>query len=423
MAAGGGGASSGAAAVQLGAHRQPEEGTQGVEVGEVLMAALDEGLYEGMVEGMDEDEDEVEEDAEDDSLLMQLLLEQAGEHELGAEAGEPWAPVNTGMVLLSADSAVVAVWLGGRLLRHRVHTGYTVSAVAATLNAWAPELSACEVLVRSGDVRVWASLYGVPARPPAVDRRDARLDDSGDPALAMGFFLTIFPFSLTAFEWEKWAVAQHVQLLLDLEYALTHQLSGDSAADKRLVREATQEALARHGGVLGAARAFVSGHPQLWHILSILAKNPMIWTMFLALAISVSGLRVWLDPASASFLPELGWIAGSLAWVNGLVVPLSIFSNGTWMYGKRLVAPGEGIKMLVLLLIKVGLLPLLMVGCALAVGLGPQYTASLTLLTLCPAAATRRDVRGKEMSRGVHVFSFSLFFSESSLSVGARRMD
>ena len=142
MAAGGGGASSGAAAVQLGAHRQPEEGTQGVEVGEVLMAALDEGLYEGMVEGMDEDEDEVEEDAEDDSLLMQLLLEQAGEHELGAEAGEPWAvgsgasrngkcsssssgsgsssrggrasdgggaagpllqPVNTGMVLLSAD--------------------------------------------------------------------------------------------------------------------------------------------------------------------------------------------------------------------------------------------------------------------------------------------------------------------------------
>lgn len=60
-------------------------------------------------------------------------------------------------------------------------------------------------------------------------------------------------------------------------------------------------------------------------------QNPMIWTMFLALAISVSGLRVWLDPASASFLPELGWIAGSLAWVNGLVVPLSIFSNGTWV--------------------------------------------------------------------------------------------
>ena len=55
------------------------------------------------------------------------------------------------------------------------------SAVAATLNAWAPELSACEVLVRSGDVRVWASLYGVPARPPAVDRRDARWEGAGVP--------------------------------------------------------------------------------------------------------------------------------------------------------------------------------------------------------------------------------------------------
>ncbi len=57
----------------------------------------------------------------------------------------------------------------------------------------------------------------------------------------------------------------------------------------------------------------------------------MIWTMFLAMAVSVSGLRKFLDPASAMYRPELGWVAGSLAWVNNLVVPLSIFANGAWV--------------------------------------------------------------------------------------------
>lgn len=30
--------------------------------------------------------------------------------------------------------------------------------------------------------------------------------------LAMGFFLIVFPFSLACFEWERWAVAEHLEV-------------------------------------------------------------------------------------------------------------------------------------------------------------------------------------------------------------------
>ncbi|KAG2422360.1 hypothetical protein HXX76_016085 [Chlamydomonas incerta] len=62
--------------------------------------------------------------------------------------------------------------------------------------------------------------------------------------------------------------------------------------------------------------------------------------------------------------------------------------------------------MVVLLAVKVGLLPLLMVGCGLAVGLGPQYVTALTLLTLCPAAATS-FVLAMQYGRGVELVSLT----------------
>ncbi|GLC36619.1 hypothetical protein PLESTB_000252500 [Pleodorina starrii] len=177
-------------------------------------------------------------------------------------------------------------------------------------------------------------------------------------------------------------------------------------ADRQLVREATKEALRRHGGVAGAFAAFVSGHPQLWHIVSTLARNPMIWTMFIAMLVSVSGLRVFLDPASPRYRPEVGWVAGSLSWINGLVVPMSIFSNGAWMYGKPVLPKGEVTKMVVLLLIKVGVLPLLMAGCALLLRLDGMHVAAMTVLTLSPAAAAS-FVLAVQYGRGVELVSLT----------------
>ncbi|GIL68805.1 hypothetical protein Vafri_22044 [Volvox africanus] len=183
-------------------------------------------------------------------------------------------------------------------------------------------------------------------------------------------------------------------------------LTATATADKQLVREATKEVLRKHGGVARAFAAFVSGHPQLWHIVSTLARNPMIWTMFIAMTVSVSGLRVFLDPASPRYRPEVGWVAGSLSWINGLVVPISIFSNGAWMYGKPLLAKGEVVKIAVLLLIKVGVLPLMMAGCAVLVQLDGQHVAAMTVLTLSPAAAAS-FVLAVQYGRGVELVSLT----------------
>ncbi|GIL84766.1 hypothetical protein Vretifemale_13214, partial [Volvox reticuliferus] len=206
------------------------------------------------------------------------------------------------------------------------------------------------------------------------------------------------------------------RLLVDTDPAVLLQLASavsapelsdlTATADKQLVREATKEVLRKHGGLARAFAAFVSGHPQLWHIVSTLARNPMIWTMFIAMAVSVSGLRVFLDPASPRYRPEVGWVAGSLSWINGLVVPISIFSNGAWMYGKPLLPKGEVVKMVVLLLIKVGALPLLMAGCAVLVQLDGQHVAAMTVLTLSPAAAAS-FVLAVQYGRGVELVSLT----------------
>ncbi|GLI66686.1 hypothetical protein VaNZ11_010620, partial [Volvox africanus] len=54
--------------------------------------------------------------------------------------------------------------------------------------------------------------------------------------MAMGFFLVIFPFSLAAFEWEKWAVQQHVEAIAeaaaqDIEAAAAAAAAAEEAAE------------------------------------------------------------------------------------------------------------------------------------------------------------------------------------------------
>ncbi|KAG2487975.1 hypothetical protein HYH03_013415 [Edaphochlamys debaryana] len=121
----------------------------------------------------------------------------------------PLPPVDAALVLLSADSAALAVWAGGRLAAHRVLTGYTVrhsaggsqarrdrrggsgggrsvgaqlrrseaarlwGGAAAVLGGWAPLLRGAAVLVRSGNSRAWEQLYAA-RPPPPLELRDPR---------------------------------------------------------------------------------------------------------------------------------------------------------------------------------------------------------------------------------------------------------
>lgn len=64
-------------------------------------------------------------------------------------------------------------------------------------------------------------------------------------------------------------------------------------------------------------------------------QNPLLWSLAIALLISISRLGRLLNPASPHFVSGLGWIAGALQWLSNICVPGSLFANGVWMHGKR----------------------------------------------------------------------------------------
>ncbi|GLI63828.1 hypothetical protein VaNZ11_006927, partial [Volvox africanus] len=112
-------------------------------------------------------------------------------------------------------SAALGVWLGGRLVRHKVLTGYTVrhsaggsqarrdrrtrggggrsvgaslhraeavrlwQATAARLAEWVSELSYCDMLIRCGDARVFAHVYETRRPPAPIGPRDPRWEGAG----------------------------------------------------------------------------------------------------------------------------------------------------------------------------------------------------------------------------------------------------
>lgn len=43
-------------------------------------------------------------------------------------------------------------------------------------------------------------------------------------------------------------------------------------------------------------------------VLNETFNNPILWCLALAMVISVSGLRRWLDPASPSYVVYVGWV-------------------------------------------------------------------------------------------------------------------
>lgn len=67
-----------------------------------------------------------------------------------------------------------------------------------------------------------------------------------------------------------------------------------------------------------------------------------LWLNLAAIAISASGLRRYLDPASPAALPALGWLDGVLAWFSSACIPVLLFANGVWMCGKDIVGGMRG---------------------------------------------------------------------------------
>ncbi|WIA21611.1 hypothetical protein OEZ85_000795 [Tetradesmus obliquus] len=115
-------------------------------------------------------------------------------------------------------------------------------------------------------------------------------------------------------------------------------------------------------------------------------QSPLMWLNFLAIAISLSGLRRYLDPASPAALPALGFIDGLLNWFSSACIPVLLFANGVWMSDKQVFSKQGQLQVTQLLLLKLLLLPALMVALTLLCGMRDEYGLGLVLLSACPLA-------------------------------------
>lgn len=113
-----------------------------------------------------------------------------------------------------------------------------------------------------------------------------------------------------------------------------------------------------------------------------------LWLNVVAIALSVSGARRYLDAQSPVAIPALGFVDGVLSWFSAACIPTLLFANGVWMCGKDMWCGGwKGqAKVLCTLLLKLTLLPALMVGLTLLCNLRGEFGMGLVLLACCPLA-------------------------------------
>jgi uncharacterized membrane protein YhdT len=60
----------------------------------------------------------------------------------------------------------------------------------------------------------------------------------------------------------------------------------------------------------------------------------------LAIALSVSGARAYLDASSPDAIPALGFVDGVLSWFSAACIPTLLFANGVWMCGRDMLCGG-----------------------------------------------------------------------------------
>ncbi|GLC32936.1 hypothetical protein PLESTM_000005500 [Pleodorina starrii] len=168
------------------------------------------------------------------------------------------------------------------------------------------------------------------------------------------------------------------------------ELAAAPPPDRAAMRAAAGSMTRRNGGLIPAVGRWVrmrmAQYSRAWSITWVILKNPLLWSLLVGLLVNLSGLRSLLWPGSAHYRPELGWLAGSLAWTSGITVPVSLFSNGVWLYGKTfgretLVQAGW------MLLLKLLVLAPLQLACAAALKLEAEAAMSLLLMSLCPVAS------------------------------------
>jgi predicted permease len=131
-----------------------------------------------------------------------------------------------------------------------------------------------------------------------------------------------------------------------------------------------------------------------WH----LAVNPVLWAIIVGfiLTLSTVGPR-YLRPSSSDYVVGLGWIWLTLTWLGDCVSPVALFSMGVWMQQRHEALADEHeerrplklrlttiVRIVGFMIIKLILVPLLMVGLALAFKLDDQSGRAAVLIASLP---------------------------------------
>jgi predicted permease len=134
----------------------------------------------------------------------------------------------------------------------------------------------------------------------------------------------------------------------------------------------------------------LSRRGDIWR--SILAKiicNPVIWGIVGGFILSLSTVGpTYLKPEpppNENYVPGLGWIWSTTLWLGSCVSPVSLFTMGVWMQdqGRKLflIPP---LSVVLYMLAKLVVVPLIMMGLALAVNLDDNSGRAAVLIAALP---------------------------------------
>ena len=130
-----------------------------------------------------------------------------------------------------------------------------------------------------------------------------------------------------------------------------------------------------------------AGTRDIWTKLGIkLLKNPVLWGIACGFVLSLSTLGPkYLNPTSKDYVPGLGWFFSTLKWLGDCVSPVSLFTMGVWMQGQGMeLFRLRPIVACLFMLSKLVLVPLIVLGLALAVNLNDEAGRAAVLIAALP---------------------------------------
>lgn len=158
--------------------------------------------------------------------------------------------------------------------------------------------------------------------------------------------------------------------------------------------------------------SFSLSRERVKYIAIKIARNPILWAIFIGIIISVSSLGPkYLNPGpppNPDYAVGSGFIFLTLKTFASCTQPIALFAVGVFLVNKNPIACGI-VNSIIYMIIKLILVPALMIGCAKAVGLDGAEGRAAVLLASLPVSPTAYTVSNK-YDVGQDISESNIFF-------------